>query len=84
MNEKGDVLMAAAALTILTIRPPDEAFVVAEQNLSLPRWKPVRYGLRKLRLQDTYLYSPAVMPSVTAIANRCGGARILGYGKATF
>lgn len=70
INENGDVLMAAAPeTTILTIRPPDEAFVAARDKIVIITAMETSQilALRQIEgLQDTYLYSARLMmPSVT-------------------
>ena len=70
INKKGDVLMAAAPeTTILTVRPPDEAFAASnDKTIIITAMETSQIlALRKVDgLRDTYLYSARLMmPSVT-------------------
>ena len=70
VNSKGDVLMAATPeTTILTILPPEDAFVAARDNTVIITAMETSQvlALRKIvGVDDTYLYSARLMmPSVT-------------------
>ncbi len=70
INARGDVLMAAEPeTTILTIRPPDEAFVAAsDKTVIITAMETSQIlGLRQIEgLEGTFLYSARLMmPSVT-------------------
>lgn len=70
INDKGDVLMAAAPeTTILTVRPPDAAFIAARERTVIitAMEKSQILGLRQIDgFENTYLYSARMMlPGVT-------------------